>query len=118
MQDAGHELRTLLTSLRTNVYTLRRSLGPAGVGAGAAGGDTARILDDLDQETEELSRLVDEVVEAATDRRGAEPEQPVDLGDLVERVAERARRRSGREVVVHRRVPPRCPGDPWRSRER
>ena len=112
VQDAGHELRTPLTSLRTNVYTLRRSLGPAGVGAGAAGGDTARILDDLDQETEELSRLVDEVVEAATDRRGDEPEQPVDLGDLVERVAERARRRSGREVVVHRLGPATVSGRP------
>src|SRR5690606_38951368 len=58
------------------------------------------------------SRLVDEVVEAATDRRGDEPEQPVDLGDLVERVAERARRRSGREVVVHRLGPATVSGRP------
>lgn len=94
VQDAGHELRTPLTSLRTNVYTLRRSddLDDA---------TRRRILDDLDSESMELSRLVEEVVEVATDRRGDEPEVPVDLGDLVERVAARSRHRSGREVRVH-----------------
>ncbi|MBS1838055.1 MAG: HAMP domain-containing histidine kinase [Actinobacteria bacterium] len=95
VQDVGHELRTPLTSLRTNVFTLRRGdvVDPA---------VRDRVLDDIDSETQELARLVDEVVEVATDRRGDEPEVPVDLGDLVERVAERARQRSGRPVVVHR----------------
>jgi len=95
VQDAGHELRTPLTSLRTNVFTLRR-------------GDVDdpvvrdRVLDDIDSETRELARLVDEVVEVATDRRGDEPEAPVDLGALVGRIAARAEQRSGRRVVVHR----------------
>jgi len=95
VQDAGHELRTPLTSLRTNVYTLRR---------GDELDDAARrqVLDDLDSESSELARLVDEVVEVATDRRGDEPEASVDLGDLVERVAARASQRSGRTVEVHR----------------
>jgi len=94
VQDAGHELRTPLTSLRTNVYTLRRSdeLDEA---------TRQRVLDDLDSETTELARLVDEVVEVATDRRGDEPEVPVDLGELVERVAARARQRYGRPIDVH-----------------
>lgn len=95
VQDAGHELRTPLTSLRTNVYTLRRADGLDDVSRG-------QLLDDLDSETTELARLVDEVVEIATDRRGDEPEVPVDLGELVERVAVRARQRSGRAVEVHR----------------
>ncbi|UDY34233.1 sensor histidine kinase [Dermatobacter hominis] len=94
VQDAGHELRTPLTSLRTNVYTLRRAddLDPD---------DRRRVLDDLESESLELTRLVDEVVEVATDRRGDEPEAPVDLGGLVTRVATRAEQRSGRRVEVH-----------------
>lgn len=95
VQDAGHELRTPLTSLRTNVYLLRHAEGldPSA---------RDRVLDDIDSETRELSGLVDEVVEVATDRRGDEPEVPVDVGALVERVAARAAQRTGRPVVVHR----------------
>jgi two-component system, OmpR family, sensor histidine kinase MprB len=94
VQDAGHELRTPLTSLRTNVYTLRRAdeLGPE---------QRARVLDDLQGETEELTRLINEVVELATDRRGDEPEVQVRLKPLVERVAARSAQRSGRSVLVH-----------------
>jgi two-component system sensor histidine kinase MprB len=93
VQDAGHELRTPLTSLRTNVYALRRSdrLTPEQQG---------QVLDDLEGETEELTRLIDEVVELATDRRGDEAEEQVQLGALVERVAGRASQRTGREVGV------------------
>ncbi len=93
VQDAGHELRTPLTSLRTNVYALRRSdqLSPE---------QQDQVLDDLEGETEELTRLIDEVVELATDRRGDEAEEQVRLGALVERVAGRSAQRSGREVLV------------------
>ena len=93
VQDAGHELRTPLTSLRTNISVLRRHdrLAP----------DTmAKVLDDLDGEARELTDLVNELVELATDRRGDEPSS--------ERLARRAgragggarRRRTGRRVVV------------------
>ena len=93
VQDAGHELRTPLTSLRTNVYALRRSdqLSPE---------QQDQVLDDLEGETAELTRLIDEVVELATDRRGDEAEEQVRLGALVERVAARSAQRSGREVLV------------------
>jgi two-component system sensor histidine kinase MprB len=93
VQDAGHELRTPLTSLSTNVSVLRRhpDLDPA---------TQARVLDDLNLETRELTALVNELVELATDRRTDEDLEPVDLGELVERVAERARRRTGRIVNV------------------
>ena len=105
VQDAGHELRTPLTSLRTNVYTLRRSddLAPE---------DRRRVLDDLESESLELTRLVDEVVEVATDRRGDEPEAPVDLGELVGRVAARAEQRSGRSIEVHLLEPATISGRP------
>ena len=93
IQDAGHELRTPLTSLRTNVYALRRA---DQLGATQRG----QLLDDLESEADELTRLVNEVVDLATDRRNDEPDQPVDLGALVERVAGRAAQRSGREVQI------------------
>ena len=94
VQDAGHELRTPLTSLRTNVSVLRRryeQLDPA---------SREQLLADLDSETRELSDLVNELVELATDRRDDEPLQHVVLADVAERAAARARRRFGREVVV------------------
>jgi two-component system, OmpR family, sensor histidine kinase MprB len=93
VQDAGHELRTPLTSLRTNVETLQRyeSLPE----------QTRRsILGDLETETRELGALVDELVQLATDTYDDEPDQRVALDQLVERCAERVRRRTGREVVV------------------
>jgi two-component system sensor histidine kinase MprB len=93
VQDAGHELRTPLTSLRTNVYALRH-------GDSMSVEDRARLLDDLASETQELSAIVDEIVEVATDARSDEPMEPVALGELVRRVASRAEQRTGRPVVV------------------
>lgn len=93
VQDAGHELRTPLTSLRTNVFALRR-------GDALAPDDRARLLDDLESETEELTALVNEVVEVATDRRTDEPWALVELGPLVDRVAARSSKRAGRAVRV------------------
>jgi two-component system, OmpR family, sensor histidine kinase MprB len=93
VQDAGHELRTPLTSLRANIDTLRRYPGLDGV-------PRERVLGDLDSELRELSGLVDELVALAVDRYDDEPEQTVALDQLAERAADRARRRSGREVLV------------------
>ncbi len=97
VQDAGHELRTPLTSLRTNVAVLGRheDLQPA---------TRAQVVADLDAETRELTVLVNELVSLATDQSGdgAGFESPTDVafGALVERVAERARRRTGRTLLV------------------
>jgi len=93
VQDAGHELRTPLTSLRTNVYALRRGdeLRPE---------DRARLLDDLESETQELSAIVDEIVELALDERYDEPSEPVELASVVRRVATRTELRTGRTVRV------------------
>jgi two-component system sensor histidine kinase MprB len=93
VQDAGHELRTPLTSLRTNVETLQRYPDlPAET--------RESILLDLQSETRELGSLVDELVQLATDTWDDEPEEQVSLDQIVERVAERTRRRTGRDVVV------------------
>ncbi|MGW5740519.1 ATP-binding protein [Amycolatopsis sp. NPDC003861] len=93
VQDAAHELRTPLTSLRTNASVLRRfaELSPD---------SRARLLDDVDGETRELTHLVDELVELATRRYEAEEPAPVGLDEVAERAAERVRRRSGRAITV------------------
>ncbi|KLR61099.1 histidine kinase,HAMP domain-containing protein,histidine kinase [Actinobacteria bacterium IMCC26207] len=93
VQDAGHELRTPLTSLRTNVFTLRRS-------EELSADQRSQLLTDLEGETEELTRLINEVVELATDQRNDEPLQEVVVADLLSRVATKATQRSGREVIV------------------
>ncbi len=93
VQDAGHELRTPLTSLRTNVSVMQRfdELSPA---------SRQRLLADLDSETRELTTMVNELVELATDRRDEEDPSLVELGAVVDAIVERARRRSGREISV------------------
>ncbi len=93
VMDAGHELRTPLTSLRTNVDLLRRSdeLAP---------GERAAVIDDVDAELGELTDLVTELVDLAADVRTDEELQLIDMAGVVEPVVERARRRSGREIVV------------------
>ena len=95
VQDAGHELRTPLTSLRTNVSVLRRR------NDSLSAEQREQVLADLDSETRELTDLVNELVELATDRRDDEPVQPVRLADVAERAAARARRRFGRDVTVN-----------------
>ncbi|MBK5222774.1 MAG: HAMP domain-containing histidine kinase [Acidimicrobiia bacterium] len=93
VQDASHELRTPLTSLRTNISLLRRiDELPDDV--------RQQVVDDLDSEARELSTLVDELVELATDRRTDEPESELGLVPIARRVAERAARRTGRDVTV------------------
>ncbi len=65
------------------------------------------MLDDVTFELQELTDLVTEVVDLATDAATTDgPIVDIKLDELVERVAERARRRSGHvintEVVSHR----------------
>jgi two-component system sensor histidine kinase MprB len=93
VQDAGHELRTPLTSIRTNISLLRH-VGELPVDEREA------VLDDLSSESRELTALVNELVELATERHSGEDDADVDLADVAERVAARAGRRSGRTVSV------------------
>ncbi|MFI6577583.1 ATP-binding protein [Nocardiopsis sp. NPDC050513] len=93
VQDAAHELRTPLTSLYTNVQVLGRvdRLSPEA---------RERLIDDLRGETRELTTLVNELVGLATGEREDEPRSEVALGEVAGRVADRTRRRTGREIVV------------------
>ncbi len=91
--DASHELRTPLTSLRTNAELLDR--------AGQLDADQqARAVQGIRLEVNELTDLVSELVELATDRGDDESAEDVSLRALADDVAERARRRTGREITV------------------
>jgi two-component system sensor histidine kinase MprB len=91
--DASHELRTPLTALRTNMEVLQRSHD---LDAEAR----TRLLRETNLELAELSDLVGELVDLATDARADEPVEPVDLGDLATQVVERFRRRTDRTISV------------------
>jgi len=94
VQDANHELRTPLTSLRTNIELLERAPNLDDT-------DRANLLADLKGELNELTALVEELVESATDvATTSEPLQQVALEDLVEGVVELARRRTGRIIMI------------------
>lgn len=92
VRDAGHELRTPLTALRTNLEVLQRHDVPAD--------ERAAMIDAAHFEVAELSSLVAEVVDLATDRYEEESATDVRLGDVVAEIAERAKRRNDREAVV------------------
>jgi two-component system sensor histidine kinase MprB len=95
VHDAGHELRTPLTALRTNIELLAK--------ADKLPADQRRdLLDDVTFELQELSNLVTEVVDLATDAATTDEALvtlPFDV--LVERVVVRSRRRTGREIVAN-----------------
>jgi two-component system sensor histidine kinase MprB len=82
--DASHELRTPLTSLRTNIEVLARA-------GDLPQSDRERILQDLVRQTEELSLLVEDVVELARGDAGSEAWEDVRLDLLVADVVDTAR---------------------------
>lgn len=94
VQDASHELRTPLTSLRTSIEVLDRARD-------LDSADARRLLDRATFELAELSDLVTELVELATDTATHEDPEEVDLDRLVLDVVEQARRRTGRRIEVH-----------------
>jgi two-component system sensor histidine kinase MprB len=84
--DASHELRTPVTSLRTNIEVLL-------AGGELPDDDRRRLLEDVRAETEELSALITDVIELA---RGDEPlsgVEEVQLDLLVGEAVVRAQRR-------------------------
>jgi len=94
IRDAGHELRTPLTSLRTNIELLERH------GGQLSDGQRAELLEHLRSEFEELSALVEEVLEVATATSADEPFETLDLQDVATAVAERTERRFDRTVLL------------------
>jgi len=89
VSDAEHELRTPLTSVRTNVEVLARQPDmPAA--------ERRRVLAALTGQVEELTQLMDDLVELARDQ-GARTEsmEDVQLDEVVMDAVERVRPRAG-----------------------
>ncbi|MHB8376744.1 MAG: sensor histidine kinase [Dehalococcoidia bacterium] len=90
--DASHELRTPLTSLRTNIEVLARSNDISGEERGG-------LLGDAIFELEELTKLVTELVELASDQRAdRQAFEDIRLDELASAVVTRAARRSGLRI--------------------
>lgn len=105
--DASHELRTPVTSLRANIEVLQQehALAPR---------EHERLLCDLVEQTEELTGLIDDVIELA---RGEEPlplREEIRLDRLVGEAIDRALRRAPLAHIEHDLHPTLVLGDPAR----
>ncbi|WP_037345898.1 sensor histidine kinase [Sciscionella sediminilitoris] len=107
VDDAGHELATPLTSLRTNIeLLLRAEKHPERV---LAAEDRRKLLEDLRAQIGELTTLTEEVVELARDQGAHEEHTELDLASVLDAAVSRARARtpdvpfevSSEPVTVH-----------------
>jgi two-component system, OmpR family, sensor histidine kinase MprB len=83
--DASHELRTPVTSLRTNMEVLL-------AGAELEEGERRALLRDMVGQSEELSALVGDLIELARGEEGDPPVEEIGFEGLVAEAVERARR--------------------------
>jgi two-component system sensor histidine kinase MprB len=83
--DASHELRTPVTSLRTNVEVLRDS-------PPMSDADRRALLDDVVEQAEELGNLVGDLISLARDGEAPAATEDVRLDELVAEAVVRARR--------------------------
>jgi two-component system sensor histidine kinase MprB len=90
--DASHEMRTPLTSLRSNVELLRQ-IDRLPID------ERGEVVSDVLADVDELSSMLAELVELASDL-AAETSERLDLGDIARTVATRVQRRTGRIVTV------------------
>ena len=87
--DASHELRTPITSLRTNIEVLADS-------EGLASEERARLLADVEEQVAELGALVADLIELARGDGPRRETEDVRLDELVEEAVARARRHAPR----------------------
>jgi two-component system sensor histidine kinase MprB len=85
--DASHELRTPVTSLRTNIEILKqeRTMGVE---------ERQRMLDDVVEQIEELTLLMNDLIELARGEQPRAGNEDVRLDLVVEEAVDRARRHS------------------------
>ena len=91
--DAGHELRTPISSLRANIQLLEDA-------DRLPESEVAALRDDIVQELDELTAIVADIVELARRTKPTEAEvDDVRLDLITDQLAERARRRGGNQVA-------------------
>ncbi|MBV7295594.1 HAMP domain-containing histidine kinase [Corynebacterium sp. TAE3-ERU12] len=90
--DAGHELKTPLTSLRTNVELLMMASRP-GAEARIPQEDRDALEADVLAQIEELSTLVGDLVDLAREDGPQQVTEPVDFGEVLDNALTRATRR-------------------------
>jgi two-component system sensor histidine kinase MprB len=91
VRDAGHELRTPLTALRTNIELLGRTRD-------LTEEQRSELISAADAEVKDLSYLVGEVVDLASDRYTEGPTEDLFLDEIVASSVERAVRRFDVEI--------------------
>jgi two-component system sensor histidine kinase MprB len=89
--DAGHELRTPLTSLRTNIDLLAQADSQGGLDSQAR----QELLTDVRAQLEELTALIQDLVQLARDEPLPMQPEPIDLADVVDHAVDRVRPRTG-----------------------
>jgi len=106
--DASHELRTPVTSLRTNIELLQQ-LGPQ-----MAADEHSRLLDEVVEQLEDLTRLINDLIDLA---RGEEPNVEVEdvrLDILIEEAVQKAQVRASSTPLHLDLSPSIVPGVPAR----
>jgi two-component system sensor histidine kinase MprB len=88
IEDAAHELRTPMTSMRTNIEVL------IGTDDALTRADRSALLADLHAQSIELSTLIADLVDLARSATTDEPTITIDLADLVTAAIQRAQART------------------------
>ena len=95
VSDAGHEFRTPITALKTNLEVLRRQDDRL------SEEEQDELIEAALRESNQLAQLAAELVDLTSDvRHAAEPFQEVDLGTLARELRSRYARLPGKEVTV------------------
>ena len=105
--DASHELRTPVTSMRTNAEVLL-------AGAGLDDEERQRLLTDVVEQTAELSTLISDLIEVARGDLPSDAIEEVRLDRLVEDALQRARRAAPAVQFTARLHPVVIAGNPER----
>lgn len=90
--DAGHELKTPLTSMQTNIE-LMMMLNRPGVTNSISAEDRAELEQDIKEQMRELAALISDLVDLAREDAPEKPMEELDLQEVLEISLERAKRR-------------------------